>query len=153
MLICPLDRLPAYYNCTNPYPDCVTTSGFVIGDIWIITQCIASCPSSSRLFSATVPAITNAACEAIVGSSWTDYPGDDIWNWLTAWKFPLLQLVAIFARPALGLSTDVFVIVHLLGNPVGTLKNLLLKIVNCQSRAIYWVIFFDKNPTSGRERG
>ena len=61
-----------------------------------------------------------------------------IWACLTNWKFPLLQLVAQFPRPPLGLGAQAFVIAHLLGDPVDTIRNLLRKLATCQRRAKKW---------------
>lgn len=53
-------------------------------------------------------------------------------------KFPLLQLVASFPRPPLSLSVESLVILHLIGDPVDTIQNLLLKLAICQQMAQYW---------------
>lgn len=82
--------------------------------------------------------LTREACEAIAGADWTVFPGSDIWTMTTTWKFPLLQLVASFPRPPLGLSVESFVAFHLLGDPVDSLWNLLLKLRDCQRRANFW---------------
>ena len=62
----------------------------------------------------------------------------DIWTRLTTWKFPLLQLVASFPRPPLSFWVEFFVILHLLGDPINTMKNLLVKMLKCQEIAEYW---------------
>ena len=53
-------------------------------------------------------------------------------------KFPLLQLVASFPRPPLSFKVESLVILHLLGDPIDTIKNLLLKLATCQQMAQYW---------------
>ena len=136
-MTCPLQQNPSYYNCNNPYPVCHSPAGFDFSTLSIISSCIAACANDSRLFDGV--SITQAACEAIVGSDdFTAYPAADIWARLTTWKFPLFQLVAIFPRPPLSLAAEAFVLVHLLGDPIGTLTSLLLKVASCQSRANYW---------------
>ncbi|PVH84377.1 hypothetical protein DL98DRAFT_651609 [Cadophora sp. DSE1049] len=65
-------------------------------------------------------------------------PPGDIWSRLTTWKFPLLQLVSVFPRPPLNFRTEFFVLSHLMGDPISTISNLLLKIASCQSRASFW---------------
>ena len=62
----------------------------------------------------------------------------DIWARLTTCKFPLLQLVAVFPRPPLTFGTECFVLLHLLGDPIFTIVNLLLKVASCQARAALW---------------
>ena len=61
-----------------------------------------------------------------------------IWVRLTTWKFPLLQLVAQFARPPLGFAEEAFTMAHLLGDPIDTINNLLQKLSDCQRRAQRW---------------
>lgn len=81
--------------------------------------------------------LTQGACAFIAGSDWQYYPAADIWTRLTTWKFPLLQLVAIFPRPPLGLlRIYFFVIVHLLGDPIDTIRNLLAKMSRCEHTAV-----------------
>ena len=63
-----------------------------------------------------------------------------IWVRLTTWKFPLLQLVAQFARPPLGFAEEAFTMAHLLGDPIDTINNLLQKLSSCQRRARIWKI-------------
>lgn len=53
-------------------------------------------------------------------------------------KFPLLQLVASFPRPPLSFKVESLVILHLLGDPIDTTKNLLSKVAACQQMAIFW---------------
>ena len=89
-------------------------------------------------------ALTQAACVAIAGSQWSWYPTADIWTRLTTWKFPLLQLVASFPRPPLGLGVEFFVVAHVLGDPIDTLKCLLLKLSSCQRSADYWINYHPK---------
>ena len=132
------------YNCENPWgKDCTSTKRFEFVSLWNYTQNIReACANDSRLFlSKGEPAtrqnagLNQAACVAIAGSGWQKYPAVDIWTRLTTWKFPLVQLIAAFPRPPLGLAVEFFVIIHLLGDPIDTIKNLLVKLWHCQ----YWV--------------
>ena len=135
------------YNCTNPWgQDCISEKRFDFTSLWSYTQSIQqACPNDTRLFSfdgaAATPqnaSLTQASCAAIAGSGWIWYAGADIWTRLTTWKFPLLQLVASFPRPPLSIRVEFFVILHLLGDPVDTIKNLLLKLSTSQRMATYW---------------
>ena len=146
LVTCPLD-VNVSYTCGNPYPNCTSVHGFQFSSLWTISQNIYSaCTSDWRLFDPHSPALTQAGCEQIVGSDdWTKYPGADVWARLTTWKFPLLQLVASFPRPPLSFSSEVFVILHLLGDPIGTIKDLQLKIASCEDRAISWVHFLQSD--------
>ena len=135
---CPLD-FNSSYSCDYPYPNCTNPLGFQFSSIWTISQNIfKACPTDWRIFDQVGQAISEAACEQIAGFTWTYYPGADIWARLTTWKFPLLQLVAIFSKPPLSSKVGVFVVFHLLGNPVSTIRDLLLKFSTCQSRAQFW---------------
>lgn len=135
------------YNCSNKWgTNCTNTIGFDFKTLWNITQRIQQyCPTDPRLWrkdnaSATFEnaALTGQACDAFAGTTWTEYSGADVWSRLTTWKFPLLQLVASSPRPPLGFAVEAFVIVHLLGDPIGTNKDLLCTISNCQRRADFW---------------
>lgn len=146
------------YNCSNPWGQgCVSSRGFNFLNLWNYTQNIQkTCPSDSRLFGVTrnlaTPqnaALTLIACAAIAGYTWKYYPGEDIWNRLTSWKFPLLQLVASFPRPPLSFWVEMFVVNHLLGDPIDTLKNLFKKMSNCQKRAEDWQDQLRRRPMAG----
>ena len=135
------------YSCTNPWGQhCTDSKHFDFNSLWSYTLSIQeACANDSRLFiapgtSATPDnaALTQAACFTIAGSTWTFYPTADVWQRLTTWKFPLLQLVASFPRPPLGLGIEFFVIAHVLGDPIGTIQCLLLKLSTCQRSADYW---------------
>jgi hypothetical protein len=82
--------------------------------------------------------LTLAATVAIVGAGWKIYPAADIWFRFTTWKFPLWQLVANSPRPPLGFWVECFSIFHLLGNPIGAIRDFLRKLHDCQARDNYW---------------
>ena len=135
---CPLD-FNSSYSCDHPYPNCTNPLGFQLSIMWTISQNIyMACPTDWRIFDQAGQAISEAACEQIVGSTWTYYPRADIWARLTTWKFPLLQLVAMFSKPPLSYKVGIFVVFHLLGDPVSTIRDLLRKFSTCQSRAQFW---------------
>lgn len=135
---------PVTNNCTEPWGvGCTTREGFRSTSLWNYTRNIqAACANDSRLYGGFATAqnasLTQSACVDITGKSWTYYPTSDIWNRLTTWKFPLLQLVATFPRPPLSFKVECFVILHLLGDPVDTIRNLILKMSTCQHTASFW---------------
>lgn len=146
-LECPLDIEPSSYNCSNLFPNCTNSASFQFASLWLITQAVASCPDDSRLYDG-LPMLTDESCRMFTHKSswpysWTPYPAADIWARLTTWKFPLLQLVAVFPRPPLTLLVEFFVLVHLLGDPISTINNLLLKMASCQARARFWKDTFE----------
>ena len=138
------------YDCENPWGrNCTGAKRFDFVTIWNYTLHIQeACANDSRLFlsdgeplTRQNAALNQAACVAIAGSDWTRYSAVDIWTRLTTWKLPLLQLVAAFPCPPLSLGVQFFVITHLLGDPIDTIKTLLLKLSKCQHWVHYWVQF------------
>lgn len=135
------------FACEDPHVPCQIPAGFSFPYLWNITQNYYSvCPDGAWLFkpeaSAKITnstlALGNEACKDIAGSRHTVYPAADIWNRLTTWKFPLFQLIAVSPRPPLGCWVEAFAIFHLLGDPLGTLMDLLRKLDSCQGRAVTW---------------
>lgn len=131
-------------DCSRPWAEgCTSKLHFEFPSIWSFTQRIHErCPTDPRLFKAangtSLPALTKDACEHIAGSNFNYYQSSVSWTRLTTWKLPLLQLLATFPRPPLGLLSQFFVMAHLLGDPIDTIKNLLFKLSKCQSRAKTW---------------
>ncbi|KAG8530275.1 uncharacterized protein KY384_004776 [Bacidia gigantensis] len=115
---------------------------FSIVDLWNNVTNITNqnIPHDSRLTIASsgYASLTKDTCEALAGSGMSRYEGSAIWTRATTWKFPLFQVFALFPRPPLNLKTEIFVIVHLLGDPIDSVQNLLLKISRCQSKVRDW---------------
>jgi hypothetical protein len=65
----------------------------------------------------------------------TRYADSDIWRRLVTWKFPLWQLIFLFPRPPLGFGSEAFVLVHLFGDPIGTIASILYTLHRSQLRA------------------
>jgi hypothetical protein len=138
----------AVFNCTARTPNCRNVKGFDIPTLWSITlDYWDKCPDGPWLFkqpgtvgpiSGEIVCLTDDVCKAIAGPEWTKYSSDKIWYRLTTWKFPLFQLVATSPRPPLSFLVEAFTIVHLLGDPIGTIADLLRKIDGCQSCATFW---------------
>ena len=142
------------YNCENPWgQNCTSAKRFDFVSLWNYTLHIQeACANDSRLFlhkgeSATPQnaALNQATCAAIAGSGWTWHSAVDMWTRLSTWKLPLVQLIAAFSRPPLSLGVECFVITHLLGDPIDTIKNLLLKLWTCE----YWVRHWVAEPARG----
>lgn len=131
-------------DCSHPWAQgCTSKLHFEFPSIWNFTQRIHErCPTDPRLFKAangtSLPALTKDACEHIAGPQFNYYQSSVSWTRLTTWKFPLLQLLATFPRPPLGYLSQFFVMAHLIGDPIDTIKNLLLKLSICQRRAQTW---------------
>ncbi len=135
------------YNCSNPWGQgCVSRLHFDFPSLWEYLQKIqAACATDSRLFglesglaTQSNASFTKNSCVAIAGPSWTRYSTGHIWTRLTTWKFPLFQLIVSLPCPPLGIEVHLFVINHLLGDPIDTMSNMLLKLSNCQRNARFW---------------
>jgi len=126
-MACSLDT-NATYTCTNPYPNCTNLRGLDFTTLWIVSLQIANaCPTEWRLFDGTPgrPTLNQAGCEQLVGKTGAQrYGWEYIWTRLMVWKYPLFQLVVLLPRPPLGITVESFVIVRLLGNPIGTFKDI-----------------------------
>ena len=153
---CGRDAINTITDCSKPWgPECHL--GFQVLSLWRFTQNIQSrCPSDPRLAQTfgepRNPALTKNACQQIAGISWNAYDNSVWWNRLIAWKLPLLQLVAQFSHPPLAYKTQLFVMTHLLGDPIDTIKNLLLKLKKCQCRAQEWKIFVRNHTVTSEQK-
>jgi hypothetical protein len=144
------------YNCSNPvFQDCVNLIGFDFPTLQNITRKIQQyCPTDVRLFlTNNLPAtednaaLTLDACKKIVPKPWTPYNNEAIYSRLQTWKIPLFQLALSTPRPPLGTSIDIFVLVHLMGDPIGTIKDLREKLSRCEKLAAY----FEKRGLTDRQ--
>jgi hypothetical protein len=143
------------YNCTTRWGlNCTNALGFDFTSLWNITQLIQQyCPTDPRLFLIdNIPAtpenaaLKYSACKTFAPAPWTRYPISDIWARLQTWKFPLFQLALSSPRPPLGLWVDGFVLAHLMGDPISTIKDLLKKIFCCEERAANFARNFAQHP-------
>lgn len=114
---------------------------FDLASLWDETQRILNAnQSDERLIKVNgYASLTMEACRNIVGGSGSSkYEGSMWFARLTIWKVPLLQLISLFPRPPLDFWTEVFVLVHLVGDPIGTTRSLIIKISKCQVMTKEW---------------
>jgi hypothetical protein len=146
------------YDCTTfVFQNCINELGFDFASLWNITQIIQqNCPTDPRLFlindapaTSQNAALNYKACKTFVPKAWTIYPTSDIWARLQTWKFPLFQLALSTLRPPLGLWIDGFVLAHLMGDPISTIKDLQEKLSRCEDHAVY----FKKRNVKSKSRG
>jgi hypothetical protein len=50
----------------------------------------------------------------------------------------MYQLAALFPRPPLRFVVELFVLAHLMGDPITTLRDILVKFEGCQERSVMW---------------
>jgi hypothetical protein len=126
-----------YPYCSTDFPRGI---GFYPTLLWNISQSlIAFCPTTPHLTTSpnTPPRLSPSFCAALAPNT-TLYQTASIWLRLTTWKLPLLQLVSQTSKPPLGFKVEVFVIVRLVGDPVGTVWSLLRKVEGVAVRAREW---------------
>lgn len=66
------------------------------------------------------------------------YPKAEILTRLTTWKAPLITLITLFPRSPLEVLTQVLTILHLIGDPIGTIEGLLFTLERFQRQVISW---------------
>ena len=83
-----VDCATASFNCSDTVPRCSSTASFDFQNLWNITNRYSQqCPGGPLLFqSESLPSnvsqrewLSNSACEAVAGVSWSKYPSSDIW--------------------------------------------------------------------------
>jgi hypothetical protein len=135
------------YNCSNRvFLECVNVVGFDFPALENITQKIQQyCPTDVRLFltnnlpaTADDAALTLETCKKFAPEPWTKYNNETIYSRLQTWKIPLFQLALSTPRPPLGINIGIFVLVHLMGDPIGTIKDLREKLSQCDKFAAHF---------------
>lgn len=129
------------YSCDFPFPNCTIPGGFAFKPLEEVTIAVyTACPSDGRLFQRTTdPSLTYDACRIFAhGNSWKGYFAEETWGRMTSWKFPLLQLAALFQRNPSRLRVEYFSLVHLMGDPITSFHDILLKFETCQKHARMW---------------
>lgn len=91
-------------------------------------------------FDRTRTLLTSEACIELnsKGDGWAPYVKSDVRQRVQLWKAPLIQLIAQMQLPPLGWKSNIFVIVHLIGDPWDTLWSLSHKIFLCHKWADEW---------------
>ena len=113
--------------------------GFDLRNLWEKQEAIHNARDSGLIYFNGYYALTREKCKDLVGGSGSSpYDFASWFTRLTTWKVPLVQLVFLFPRPPLDLSSEIFVLVHLVGNPINTIWSLIIKISRCQAAVIEW---------------
>lgn len=117
--------------------------------LWNITQAIkAANATDSRLFYPSIGGVvdrtrTLLTCNGCIqliskGDNWAPFLKSDVRQRFLLWKAPLIQLIAQMQLPPLGYRSNIFVIFHLIGDPIDTVWSLSHKIFLCHVRGAKW---------------
>jgi hypothetical protein len=135
------------WSCKNlVFQNCTNNLGMDFASLQNVTEILQRyCPTDLRLFGTNIAAatsnnarLTHDFCKKLVPAPFTPYPTPDIIARLQTWKFPLLQLASSIPTPPLGLSVKCFVLLHLMGDPIGTIQDLRKKLARCEDHARYF---------------
>ncbi|MCJ1384674.1 hypothetical protein MMC17_007792 [Xylographa soralifera] len=110
-----------------------STSSFDFGTLWNITKAIYELnPRNDSLYhpydNQSRICLKYDACVLYAGTSYTEYTTQDFWDIISAWRIPLIALIATTPLPALGFSSWIFAIIHMLADPIDTLWSLFYKL-------------------------
>ena len=123
------------------FVDSIQISHFDLNALWDIAQAINnSNPLDPRLFYQYRPLLTYDACVQLnsKANNWEPFVMSDVRYRFQLWKAPLIQLIAQMQLPPLGYRSNVFVILHLIGDPLDTIWSLSHKIFLCHRRVETW---------------
>jgi hypothetical protein len=144
------------YSCEIPFPNCTIAGGFDLKAFANITSIINnSCQHEPRLYQGNhFLSLTNEACQIFSsGNSWHASHAEDAWRRVIAWKFALYQLAALFPRPPLRFVVELFVLAHLMGDPISTMRDILVKFEASQERSVMWRLFLKSNKITWHSLG
>jgi hypothetical protein len=102
--------------------------------------------------------LTYNACVSNVGTGYTPYSRQDVYDRVILWRLPLLALVATATLPALGYKSQLFTILHLIADPIDALCSLFYKL-NFAERQAEWArsirpsFMFTEGAPAGAEVG
>lgn len=116
-------------------------SHFDLNALWDIAQAINDTnPRDPRLFSPGRPLLDIDTCKALnsKANSWAPFVMSDVRYRFQLWKAPLIQLIAQMQLPPLGWRSNIFVVLHLIGDPLDTIWSLSHKIFLCHQRVESW---------------
>lgn len=124
----------SFYNATR-------MSHFDLNVLWDLANAILKFnPFDPRLWEPGRPCLTNDACIHFNsnGVNWQPFDRSDVLFRVQLWKTPLIQLIAQMGLPPLGWGSNIFVVVHLVGDPLDTIWSLSHKIFLCHRRVEKW---------------
>lgn len=124
----------SFYNATQ-------ISHFDLNSLWEIAQAINNTnPLDTRLFFPYRPLLTYDACIQLnsKGNDWGFFVMSDVRYRFQLWKAPLIQLMAQMQLPPLGWTSNAFVILHLIGDPLDTIWSLSHKVYLTHRRVEKW---------------
>jgi hypothetical protein len=87
--------------------------------------------------------LTYDGCVNYVGTGWKAYSRHDVYDRVILWRVPLIALVATTTLPALGFTSKLFTILHLIGDPIDAFSSLFYKL-KLAERLAKWAMDLDK---------
>ena len=87
--------------------------------------------------------LTYDACVAHVGTGYTLYSRQDVYDRVILWRIPLIALIFTATLPALGFPSQAFTIFHLIADPIDTLWSLFYRL-HLARRHAKWAIEEDQ---------
>jgi hypothetical protein len=73
------------------------------------------------------PQLSLLGCETLCGDGYQLWPLSDTFLRLVIWVFPLVALIAHFHFAPLGISNMIFIVTHLIGDPIDSIWSLLTR--------------------------
>ena len=110
-----------------------TTGQFGFATLWNITKAIYDLnPRNESLYhpydNQSRICLRYDACAAYAGEAYTEYTAQDFWDIISAWRIPLVALIATTPLPAFGFLSWIFAIVHMIADPIDTLWSLFYRL-------------------------
>ena len=111
----------------------VSTAQFDLATLWTVTKAIYDLnPRNESLYhpydNQSRICLRYDACLNYAGEGYTEYTTQDFWDIISAWRIPLIALIATTPLPAYGFLSWIFAIVHMLADPIDTLWSLFYKL-------------------------
>ena len=86
----------------------------------------------------SILALTFEGCIKAVGESSTPYTRQTVYDRAILWRVPLLALWLTTSLPSFGIHTQIFTLLHLVGDPIDTIWSLFYRL-DLAKRTVQWV--------------
>lgn len=96
----------------------------------------------------SILALTFEGCIKAVGESSTPYTRQTVYDRVILWRVPLLALWLTTSLPPFGIHTQIFTLLHLVGDPIDTIWSLFYRL-DLAKRTVQWVQGKDADGENG----